>query len=159
MLHRSILCGLYFLFTISFAQETEPWIGKWIGLPGADPNGYGIYVFRRTFELTSKPDAFPVQVSADNRYKLFVNGRVASMGPARGDLYFWNYEELDLAPFLQKGENIIAALVWNEGSSRPEAQMTFQTGFILNGKRFPTPLFQPISNGKSNSKKVTPLSR
>jgi len=94
---------------------------------------YGVYVFRKSFTLAHKPASFPVQVSADNRYKLYVNGNLVSLGPARGDLYYWNYEQVDLAPHLKEGTNVIAALVWNEGQWRPEAQMTFQTGFVLNG--------------------------
>jgi len=41
-----------------------------------------------------------VHLSADNRYKLYVNSVLVSCGPARGDLYYWNYETVDLAPYL-----------------------------------------------------------
>lgn len=74
-----------------------------------------------------------VHVSGDNRYRLFVNGKHVSQGPARGDLYFWNYETVDLAPFLVAGNNVIAAVVWNDGRDKPEAQITHLTGFILQG--------------------------
>ena len=156
---RIIFFWGFILFVVSaVAQETEPWVGKWIGFPGADPGGYGVYVFRKTFELSSKPVSFPVQVSADNRYKLFVNGKIASMGPARGDLYYWNYEEVDLAAFLKQGSNTIAALVWNEGSFRPEAQMTFQTGFILNVKPNPSSFLSTDQHWKVNQLKgYTPI--
>ncbi|MEJ0033874.1 MAG: hypothetical protein WDO15_27660 [Bacteroidota bacterium] len=60
-----------------------------------------------------------MHVSADNRYKLFVNGTLVSLGPARGDLTNWNYETVDIAQYLVVGKNAIAALVWNEGSARP----------------------------------------
>jgi hypothetical protein len=109
------------------------WTARWISVPDAPPSGYGVYHFRRTFDLESKPEKFPVQVSADNRYQLFVNGRLTGCGPARGDLFHWRYETYDLAPFLQAGRNAIAAVVWNFGDFAAEAQITFETGFLLQG--------------------------
>src|SRR5690606_28173242 len=80
-----------------------------------------------------KPETFPIHVSADNRYKLYVNGKLVSLGPARGDTYYWNYESLDIAPQLLAGQNTVTALVWNEAEYRPEAQITIRTAFILQG--------------------------
>ncbi|HUM66370.1 MAG TPA: alpha-rhamnosidase, partial [Chitinophagaceae bacterium] len=56
-----------------------------------------------------------------------------SQGPARGDLYFWNYETVDLAPYLVAGVNVIASVVWNEGRAKPESQISYLTGFIMQG--------------------------
>ena len=111
----------------------EPWKAIWITVPGATPTGYGVYYFRKGFELTSIPNAFPVYVSADNRYKLFVNEKLVSIGPARGDLAHWNYETVDLTPFLKVGQNIIAAQVWNEAELRTEGHVSLRTAFILQG--------------------------
>ncbi|WP_211217521.1 alpha-L-rhamnosidase C-terminal domain-containing protein [Segetibacter koreensis] len=58
---------------------------------------------------------------------------MVSQGPARGDLYFWNFETVDLAPYLQQGKNTVAALVWNEGKLKPEGQISYMTAFILQG--------------------------
>jgi alpha-L-rhamnosidase len=55
------------------------------------------------------------------------------LGPARGDTYYWNYETVDIAPYLTAGKNIIAALVWNEAQYSPAAQISVRTGFILQG--------------------------
>ena len=111
----------------------QPWKAMWITVPGANPTGYGVYYFRKGLELTSIPKTFPVYVSADNRYKLFVNEKLVSIGPARGDLTHWNYETVDLAPFLKVGQNIIAAQVWNEAELRPEGHLSLRTAFILQG--------------------------
>ncbi|WP_218973100.1 alpha-L-rhamnosidase C-terminal domain-containing protein [Labilibaculum manganireducens] len=111
----------------------KKWKAKWISVPDINPSGYGVYLFRKNFDLENIPETFPVYVSGDNRYMLFVNQKLVSMGPARGDVSHWNYKQVDLAPFLQSGKNIVAAKVWNEGEFRPEANMTFQTGFILQG--------------------------
>jgi hypothetical protein len=109
------------------------WTAKWIAASGAPPNEYGVYHFRRTLTLTVKPERYVVHVSGDQRYQLFVNGRRAAWGPARGDLFHWRYETVDVAPFLVAGKNVLAALVWNFGDLAPEAQITCQTGFLLEG--------------------------
>ncbi|HWB27352.1 MAG TPA: alpha-L-rhamnosidase N-terminal domain-containing protein [Chitinophagaceae bacterium] len=111
----------------------ERWKAYWVDVPGTPAHGYGIYHFRKTFQLADKPAHFVVHVSADNRYKLYVNGVQVSFGPARGDVYNWNFETVDIAPQLQQGSNTIAAIVWNFGDERQEAQITYQTAFILQG--------------------------
>ncbi len=109
------------------------WDAFWLTVPGATAHEYGVYHFRKTFQLAQKPGHFIIHVSADNRYKLFVNGTQVSFGPARADVYNWNFETVDIAPQLQPGKNCIAAVVWNFGEVRQEAQISFQTGFILLG--------------------------
>ena len=79
------------------------WSARWIAVPDAPPDAYGVYHFRRTFDLPAKPQRFVVHVSGDNRYQLFVNGRRVAWGPARGDLFHWRYETVDLAPYLRSG--------------------------------------------------------
>src|SRR5438270_2620522 len=93
----------------------KPWSATWISVPGAPPFDYGVYHFRKTFQLASKPARFVIHVSADNRYQLFVNGERSANGPARGDLYHWRYETVDIAPMLNPGANTLAAVVWNFG--------------------------------------------
>lgn len=125
--------------TMLSAQDINPnilqkrWKATWIAFPGESGKDYGVYHFRKVVELASKPSSFVVHVSADNRYKLFVNNVLMSLGPARGDIYNWNFETIDIAPHLVAGMNTIAALVWNEGEYRPEAQISHRTGFILQG--------------------------
>ena len=109
------------------------WPASWITCPGAPQREYGVDHFRKTVALDNIPVKFIVHVSADNRYRLFVNGKAVCNGPARGDLYNWYFETVDIAPFLHKGNNIIAALVWNMGVYAPVAQITNQTAFVLQG--------------------------
>ena len=98
-----------------FAQSVRPsllvnqWKASWIAVPDQSPTGYGVYLFRRTIDLKNKPDSFIIHVSADNRYKLFVNEKQVSLGPARGDLDHWHFTTLDIASFLNVGKNIIAS--------------------------------------------------
>ena len=114
----------------SFAQPLT-WTARWIDVPGASGQDYGVYHFRRTFDLPAKPAAFPVHVSGDNRYELYANGVRVSWGPARGDLLHWRYETVDLAPQLRAGKNVLAAVVWNDGPYKAVAQISLRTGFVL----------------------------
>ncbi|MBN2288294.1 MAG: alpha-L-rhamnosidase N-terminal domain-containing protein, partial [Candidatus Glassbacteria bacterium] len=110
-----------------------PWEASWICLPDRDRTSYGVFHFRREFELAGKPAGFTVHVSADNRYKLYVNGQWVGDGPARGDLDHWRFETYDLAPYLAAGKNLLAAVVWNFGEEVPWAQISHSTAFLLQG--------------------------
>ena len=134
------VCFFLFLCSLTVKSQTVPsgllhheWNASWIEVPGEPATGYGVYLFRRVIDLPVLQETFIVHVSADNRYKLFVNGIQVSLGPARGDLDHWNFATLDLKPFLHSGKNVIAARVWNDGDLRPEGQISLRTGFILQG--------------------------
>ncbi len=119
-----------------YAQPDAPtgyWSAKWIVPPDADPKAYGIYHFRKSFEISHLPSNFFIHISADQRYRLFINGKTIGLGPARSDPQHWMYDTYDLAPYLVAGKNVLAALVWNMGEQTPYAQMTSQTGFIVQG--------------------------
>lgn len=118
----------------SFNMLKESWSAAWIEVPGSDRDAYGVYYFRKDIELASQPEAFKVYVSADQRYKFYVNGQLASLGPARNDSKHWNYETLDIASYLKAGKNVVAAQVWSEGQYKPVPNATIQTGFILMGE-------------------------
>lgn len=107
------------------------WSASWITHPTSSKLDYGVFLFRRELIVSEVPAQLTVYVSGDNRYKLYVNGQYVVSGPARGDQLNWNYETIDLAPFLNKGKNVIAAEVVNFGVDRPLAQHTYLTGFLL----------------------------
>jgi len=112
---------------------TQYWPASWISLSNEKIKCYGIYHFRKSFEIQSVPEHFTIHVSADCRYRLFINGIAVCFGPARSDLRNWNYETLDIAPFLITGKNLLAAVVWNFGDENPGAQISLRTAFILQG--------------------------
>jgi alpha-L-rhamnosidase len=137
---RILFLVLFISFTkINIAQNVQPaimqkqWKAAWIQVPGEPSNGYGVYLFRKKIQIQSTPTSYRIHVSADNRYKLFVNEKLISLGPARGDINHWNYETVDIASSLQQGTNIISAVVWNEAQWRPEAQISLRTGLIMQG--------------------------
>ena len=121
------------------AAQAEP---VWITHPDARSGQSPVVLhFRRSIDILARPATFPVEVSADNRFVLYVNGVRVAAGPARGDLAHWRYEPVDLAPYLRAGRNVIAAEVWNADTpgadilhkTSPLAQVTARTGFWLHG--------------------------
>lgn len=112
---------------------TEKWDAWWITHPKADIYNYGVFHFRKDFSLQQIPDEFIIHVSADNRYRLYVNGEYIVQGPARGDFQSWFYETVDISSHLKQGENCIAAQVWNAGEYRPLAQISDKLAFIIQG--------------------------
>ncbi len=119
-------------------SQPEPihrdWHAAWITHPSAPLREPLVLHFRRTLELAAAPASYPVRVSADNRFVLFVNGQRVGEGPARGELPHWRYERFDLAPYLKSGSNLIAATVWNFGIYAPVAQMSDRTAFLLESE-------------------------
>ena len=115
------------------SDTVQLWTAGWISDPHAPPTAAGVYHFRKDFDLAAKVDRFPIRISADNRYRLFVNGVQVAEGPARGDLLHWRYETLDIASQLHAGHNAIAVLVWNMGDVRPAAQVTLRTALLVQG--------------------------
>ena len=105
---------------------------QWIGPDSG--SGVGVFYFRKELRIEVKPDSFIINVSADNRYRLFVNGNSVLWGPAVGDMNNWNYETLDIAPYLTIGKNVLAAQVWNLGNLAGARQISHQTAFILQGE-------------------------
>lgn len=110
------------------------WTAYWITVPDEPTSTYGVYHFRKTIDLSNVPDEFIVHVSADNRYKLYVNGKFVSLGSARSHIYNWNFETIDLSPYLKTGKNTLAAIVWNFDEVRAVPQMSLnKTGFMMQG--------------------------
>ncbi len=122
---------------LDWERERHAWSSYWITHPVESTVDYGVFLYRNEFEINEIPSEFLVYVSADNRYRLFVNGTEVSFGPARGSLQYWRYETLDIAPFLKNGKNIIAAEVFNLGPLRPVAQFSYITAFIFQSEVLP----------------------
>jgi len=146
MKHLFALFFAIVLFNAGFSQESSvdinyegkdftklkhAWKAQWITHPTESTLDYGVFLFRKTFILSKLPSEFVIHVSADNRYRLYVNGKYVCYGPSIGDINHYRYETVDIAKFLIKGKNCISAEVVNFGEYRRAAQQTFQTAFIL----------------------------
>ncbi len=141
---KNILVFVFLIFSFSmFAQETpslvnrewddlkHAWRASWITHPTANQLDYGVFHARKDFELARIPSSFKIHVSADNRYRFYVNGTYVCNGPSRDDRLHWRYETVDIAPYLQNGKNVMAALVFNFGAFRPVSQHSYRTALIV----------------------------
>jgi len=113
---------------------------KWIWAPDWSPDdesGTGKFVyFRKTFELGVGEHTCTARVSADSRYRLFVNGQRACFGPCKGDRNTWYYETVDLAPYLVAGTNVISVQVLRYpalGRGNDSVWRTKLPGLIVHG--------------------------
>lgn len=112
----------------------KPFTSRWVGHSYDPLQDLGVFAFSLHPNLESVPESLLVKLSADNRYKLYVNGEMVAFGPQRGDVRHWFYDVVDLAPFLKAGKNEVLALVWNFGYWAPMAQHTVRTGFFLESE-------------------------
>lgn len=113
--------------------RNEKWPAQWITAPDASAQTYGVLLFRKTLQLPARPDTFRVHVSADPRFRLYVNGHLVGVGPAAGHPEHWRYETFDLAPYLQRGENVLAAIVWHSGEDQPQSLLSLRPAWLLQG--------------------------
>jgi len=137
---RVILVAGVILAAVTSGQSQLPsdlkaqlWPAKWITSDDAPARDEAVLYFRKHVELASAPQRYVVNVSADNRFVLYVNGQRAGSGPARSDLAHWHYETFDVAPLLKSGDNVFAAVVWNFGARSALAQISDRTAFLLGG--------------------------
>ncbi len=87
---------------------------NWIWIPGwnaEDKDEPRIVYFRKVFDIDRVPEKLEVKISADSRYKLYVNSKLAEIGPSKGDNQVWYYDTVDLAPHLIRGRNVLAVIV------------------------------------------------
>jgi hypothetical protein len=69
--------------------------------------------FQRDIALEGRepPKCVKLHVTADTRYKLYVNNELVSFSPIKGDLCRWFYNEVDIAPYLVSSTNHIRVVV------------------------------------------------
>lgn len=117
-----------------FSQLKHTWEANWITHPNKPTFEAGCFLFRKSFQLQKVPKEFVIHVSADNRYKLYVNGTYIVSGPSSGDINHHRYETLNISEYLKQGENVIAAKVVNFGEYKKVATESVQTAFILQNE-------------------------
>ena len=72
-------------------------------------------LFRRTFVCPKRPARAELYISADDIYKLYINGRYVAQGPAPAYHFRYHYNILDVTPYLTEGENVIAVHTLYQG--------------------------------------------
>ena len=104
-----------------FHKQLEP-----VDLP-CDEHRNRHILFRRSFDLACEPADAEIYITADDYYKLYINGDFVGQGPAPGYPRRYAYNVWNAAPYLHKGRNVIAVhtlyqglinRVWVSGDNR-----------------------------------------
>ena len=92
-----------------------PWKAQWIWTADVDRHPrHQAVVARRRFTLASIASA-TLRLSADTRYRLWINGVWVTDGPGRSWPAHHRFDHFDATPFLVNGENVIAVEVLHVG--------------------------------------------
>lgn len=84
-------------------------------------------LFRKSFHIDRDFSSAKIYISADDYYKLYINGRFIAQGPSPSYHFQYNYNEIDISEFLVCGDNLIAVhtlyqglinRVWQSGDLR-----------------------------------------
>lgn len=90
-------------------------------------------LFRKKFLLNHTPAEAKIYISADDYYKLYINGTFVGQGPAPAYHHCYNYNVIDVTSFLEKGENVIAVHTYYQGLiNRVWQSGDFRHGLLLD---------------------------
>lgn len=101
------------------------WRAHWISHPDQGVGAGGVSIFRRRFNWPG--GELRLHVSADQRFRLCLDGQDLGGGPDRGDEVYWHYSSW--AGELSAGEHTLWARVWWL-SDPPSAQCSLRPAFL-----------------------------
>ncbi|KAF5598657.1 six-hairpin glycosidase [Fusarium pseudocircinatum] len=105
------------------------WHPYWTEKPESSSAGEFVY-FRKSIDLKDIPyQPVKIAITADTRYKLYINKSVVHTGPVKGDDQAWFYDVLDIQPYLVAGRNNIVVHVLRFYSGSQNASSFPRTPF------------------------------
>lgn len=137
---RAKICLLFILSLVSIAElEASSWTAEWITAdPVQSPRNTNLWLaFRQTYMLEAVPAEAIAQIAVDSKYWLWVNGQMVTRegglkrGPTPEGTYF---DSVDLTPWLQPGENLIAISLWFWGKDGFSHKNSGQAGLLFEAK-------------------------
>ena len=72
-------------------------------------------LFRNKITLDKLPQKAELKITADDKYRLYINGSFVTEGPASAYHHRYRYDTLDVAKYLKKGENVFAYHTYYQG--------------------------------------------
>lgn len=87
------------------------WKAKWIwfNCSGIEKNTY--YYFRREFNISKKKSTFKLYITAESKYKVYINGEFIGCGPPMSHVYYKYYDIYDISKHMKDGLNCISVIV------------------------------------------------
>ena len=121
----------------------------WIWMPGTDVYGVAAYgdeararslkgeapawFFRFRNDFTSDGSPLRFDVTADERFVLYLDGRAIARGPQRGTPNHWCFQSYEIKG-LEPGSHRLEAVCWQLGANAPVAQLSYRGGFLLKAE-------------------------
>lgn len=95
-----------------------PLTARWIWKSQPSYNPYQQTIFARRAFRVGAVERGVLRISADGQYRLAMNGEWVSDGPCRSWPEHFQYDQLDLTPYLVEGENelLVIARHWSAGT-------------------------------------------
>lgn len=94
------------------ADAARDYRAMWVWAKVETAQPFQFVKFRKTFELSANPEHATAYIAADTLYRLWVNGRYVTSGPARSSFGKATIDPIDLSRFLRKGSNTVVADVF-----------------------------------------------
>ncbi|QUI21033.1 hypothetical protein HZI73_01415 [Vallitalea pronyensis] len=126
-----------------YLEKTSLSQATWIAPPSYDKDKIEVVYFRHTFSM-DEPCQLKISLSANSRYRLWLNGESVGYGPCNGDRWYHYYDTMDVSHYVKEGTNVMVAKVVTyparEGVDKdktgPHKAFSNAAGplFILSGK-------------------------
>ncbi len=86
------------------------WRAKWIWADDSYTNNC-YYYFCKEFKLENLSQKYQLYITAETRYKLYINGKLVGQGPLLSQPFFKYYDIYNIDSYLFKGPNRVAVVV------------------------------------------------
>ena len=121
--------------------------------PNGDPLSEPVFVkFRNEFSVEKTDGTLVIDVSADERFYLSIDGKFIARGPNRSTVENWQYNTYIIN--LEPGKHVMEATVWKLREKGPLAQLSWRGGFALKANGA---YDRKLSTGTSQNWKVGTL--
>ncbi len=105
---------------------------RWITHPEASCSDTKTYYFKKSFSLDAISEAV-IEISAQARYKLFINGEMVAVGPCKGSREKTFFDTIRIDDYLKIGENELFVEVLQLASTDMEGKMSPIEGVLRVG--------------------------
>ncbi|RZL16836.1 MAG: glycoside hydrolase [Pedobacter sp.] len=110
---------------------------QWIVPSTASNEANSWLAYRKVVHLSEKPAQIITKIAADSKYWLWINEKLVvfegslKRGPDPENTY---YDEIDLAPYVHKGKNTVAVLVWYFGKEGFSHKSSGKAGLYIESQ-------------------------
>lgn len=123
--------------------DRDAWPGAWMWSATAE-RSLEVVQFTIRFSTDEITTPLRMHISADNQYKLYLDGEYIGSGPQRGDVYSWYFDTYEISGLNAVNEHVLSAIVFCDRYTAPSAQMSVRPALLavaegINGELFNSP--------------------